>query len=981
MTTTYATKKSRRNHGKVLNQSERLISWYQDVDIDELRALEMSEYQQEQANQAFLEWSRGKDAPAKPIHIAQHASFSKEPENLSVIERKLYEANKQDFEWYRTYFADLPEYLTKYFANRYLSILKEKGNREANTFLREKMHPAQARVRLVLTQYSQLPTTHKITLLSEENDIEQSDFQPPQQKQMGFDFDRIEQNAKPAKERILAELERDELKDMAFKLSCIIGKKMQILTQQHKQETEDEVDEALIIVYTLLAQFVSSLGIKPPRKYKKQTAMSASTDTLKMMDEKWILNRLKRIRKIMREHLAIAMGQVSKRASAYCSWDCLREHKEQKEKNWEFIKNGMLFEEETGEEAELMGMVLKSISNPAILRHELMARCRGYEDIGNLLNLQGMFLTLTAPGKYHNGYQNGGFISHWNGASPKQTQDYLNNVWQRIRAKLAREEIRWFGLRVAEPHHDGTPHWHLLLWVRPQDALRVSDIFIRYAVKAEAMELFSKAELYYPVNCQAKNYVIAYQEKIEKASCFKVPTKLYAKHYPCALADLRPEVEIPEQVKVATMQNQVTSLNINYKARCDVKFIDPSQGTATGYIAKYIAKNIDGYAMDDHLADETKFFNAKTGKEEGKSVKDMAKNVCAWKSRWAIRQFQFFGGAPVTTYRELRRYANLDKSSFMDYLTQLSRDEMLEIYKEMERKPNKKFVGPPIPDFLLTDRKRFDAKRLFVMLSENYQPSLENQNGSAVAAMEAADKGDFQGYIMGQGGPFVAHKDLTVKNVYLELPFASPHGETVRKLEGFDASGVMVKTRVKNWTITKKPTTKTRIEKEYEVFKPTENPNTWKISRKRISQQETDQAEAGALALSGGSAASRSSVNNCTRPQSEQVNSDHDIELSPLVEYEITRLINEHDLAESFRQNLLKGRWLRVTKEKSVKLHIGDGERRPDQIVYRNEFKPDLSWLGEEAEPEPEVIQLTEEDDYPQPNLSHFEYVEDWPLA
>ncbi|MBF4349296.1 replication endonuclease, partial [Vibrio anguillarum] len=110
---------------------------------------------------------------------------------------------------------------------------------------------------------------------------------------------------------------------------------------------------------------------------KKQTPLSATTDILKMSDEKWILNRLVRVRKIMREHLAIAMGQVSKRASAYCSWDCLREHKEQKEKNWEFIKNGMLFEEETGEEAELMGMVLKSISNPAILRHELMARCRG----------------------------------------------------------------------------------------------------------------------------------------------------------------------------------------------------------------------------------------------------------------------------------------------------------------------------------------------------------------------------------------------------------------------------------------------------------------------------------------------------------------------------------------------------------------------------------------------------------------------------
>ncbi|MBF4265286.1 replication endonuclease, partial [Vibrio anguillarum] len=87
-------------------------------------------------------------------------------------------------------------------------------------------------------------------------------------------------------------------------------------------------DAALIIVYELLARFVRSLGIKPARKYKKQTPLSATTDILKMSDEKWILNRLVRVRKIMREHLAIAMGQVSKRASAYCSWDCLREHKE-----------------------------------------------------------------------------------------------------------------------------------------------------------------------------------------------------------------------------------------------------------------------------------------------------------------------------------------------------------------------------------------------------------------------------------------------------------------------------------------------------------------------------------------------------------------------------------------------------------------------------------------------------------------------------
>ncbi|MCR9569977.1 replication endonuclease [Vibrio alginolyticus] len=791
-----------------------------------------------------------------------------EPDDLSVLERKLFEANPEDFEWARERIKDLPDYLTKYFVTRYISVFEKKSRREANIFLRERMGPAADRALMVLRKYKKLPTTQKVSLLSEEfSDTEQSDF--ANNKQAYFDFEKVERNRKPVKSRLLAELEPSEIKEMAFKISVIVDRFIRLESDKYHAKTELGTTMAVVFTYEQVAKFVTdTFGVKPPRKYKEQSELSALQDISKLISEKWWCGRLNKIRKIMREHLAIAMGQVSSKASPYASWDCVREHQAQQTANYEYIKQCQLLDEETGEEADLWDMVKKSVANPAIRRHELMVRCRGCEDIGNELGLQGLFLTLTTPAKYHNSYKKGGFIGHWNGASPRDAQTYLNNVWQRIRAKLGRKDIRWFGVRVAEPHHDGTPHWHLLIWVKPENKELVTEIFVDYATKEDKHELFDK---------QGK---------------------------------------------------------FDHSARCDVGEIDPELGTATGYIAKYISKNIDGFAMGDEVSDET-----------GKSVKDMAKNVSAWKSRWNIRQFQFFGGAPVTTYRELRRFANQNKKAFMEYLFMQERVDLLTIYSMLQRD----LVGPIKPSKLITNEE------LMKVIGDSYQARTKSEDASITDTLKAADHGNWQGYIMGQGGPFVKREDLLIVNSYEVLPFASPHGEDVRKIEGFATPEETIKTRTKVWTIQKK-------------------------------SKVNDEAKACALGSEatafGASGSSRSSVNNCTEPEKVQVCD------------QLTRLLNPKQIKakdsptmdDAALAALLRGSSVRVDEVTSIQIRPAEvdehGNKRPAQLVEISRAPAeDRNWLEFEswdkvfAQPE----QATAE--YKQPDLSFFpEREDDWPM-
>ncbi|KLQ50842.1 replication protein [Enterobacter hormaechei subsp. steigerwaltii] len=447
------------------------------------------------------------------------------------------------------------------------------------------------------------------------------------------------------------------------------------------------------------AGFISQqFNVTPPKWERVINKVFDKNDiapaVIRMFTETWWRNRLRRIAAAWREHLQIAVGNVSKKRHAYASKNCVTDWREQKRRTREFLK-GLDLEDEDGNRISLIEKYDGSVANPAIRRCELMTRIRGFENICNELGYVGEFYTLTAPSKYHATTKAGYRNTKWKGASPSDTQSYLTGLWARIRAKLHREEIRIFGIRVAEPHHDGTPHWHMLMFMLPEDVERARLIIRDYAWEEDHHELRS-----------------------DKAK----------------------------------------------KARFHAEAIDPDKGSATGYVAKYISKNIDGYALDGETDDES-----------GELLKETAPAVSAWAARWHIRQFQFIGGAPVTVYRELRRLADTET-----------------------------------------------AHGLSVEFA---------------AVHDAADAGDWAGYVNAQGGPFVRRDDLQVRTLYEPRAEFNQYGEETVCIRGVYDSAIGAGTPIL-----------TRL-------------TQWKIVPKCAVDLAVD--------VKGAPAPSRSSVNNCTGSESD----------------------------------------------------------------------------------------------------------------
>lgn len=322
----------------------------------------------------------------------------------------------------------------------------------------------------------------------------------------------------------------------------------------------DDGDEVLEHLEAILLQ--SSLK---PRKGK-----FISGDIARYCCEKWWSKRLRRLQAISIEELALYIRVVSKQSQIYISDVSFANSRERKRRNDVFLSSLEAINEQ-GDCIELADIAKSTTANPVNRRNELMARLHGFEVYADKHGYVADFLTITCPSRMHSVHKSGKPNEKYDGTTPKQAQTYLASQWAKARSQLDKLNIEYFGFRVVEPHHDGTPHWHLLVFM-----------------KTEQQELL----------------------------CSTI------KHY---------ALEIDGDEKGAQ------------KYRFKVEPICKSKGSAVGYIAKYISKNIDGYGVDND--------------SYGKPANVSALRICEWSSLWGIRQFQQFGGPPVTIWREARRLA------------------------------------------------------------------------------------------------------------------------------------------------------------------------------------------------------------------------------------------------------------------------------------------------------------------------------------
>ena len=246
-------------------------------------------------------------------------------------------------------------------------------------------------------------------------------------------------------------------------LSTIISRF--IIQRIDSQDVVDICPSALINHINLLGEKERYFSCKLPIIKLPSGKKSILLNKLKC--ERWWFRKLNKKINQERELLKIAIGVVCFKNQAYASNETVNAYTRKVEAEKKYLSTLSFKCKNTG-----VNICLSDLKSSDQRRFsEFIVTSKGIEKRAKSLGLIASLLTLTLPSQYHPNPENGD-SSLWQGYTPEDGYNQLTCLTNRFNKMIHKaglyDNSGYYSIRAIEIHHDATPHFHVLIFYRPE---------------------------------------------------------------------------------------------------------------------------------------------------------------------------------------------------------------------------------------------------------------------------------------------------------------------------------------------------------------------------------------------------------------------------------------------------------------------------------------------------------------------------------
>ncbi len=335
-----------------------------------------------------------------------------------------------------------------------------------------------------------------------------------------------------------------------------------------------------------------------------------------------------------REHFFLRLHLVGNRGEAYVSDAQLHTRTAQLRRQEKWMKDTVLIPRYlTPDALEAGAMTLKSVASSPVQRFaKLYTFVKAIDVLGQENGLAAGMLTITLEPEWHPNPSHG--QNRWNGGTPRDAHRSMGKRWQSVLRDLDRAGVGVSGLRVAEPHKDGCPHWHLWLLYRP----------------AAESQILATVMKFFPNKLKVRAPNRKGEDSTGADRVFDT---------------------------VADLQTGAGRAAMYAKegAQVELSRIDRRISSGASYAMKYLLKTVDaGNNLNEQVGLLPKDKEEAQKKAKREEHKASARRVDAYRALWGINAGQLFGVAKcLTAWDELRRLEDAPSHPLLAKLWALAR--------------------------------------------------------------------------------------------------------------------------------------------------------------------------------------------------------------------------------------------------------------------------------------------------------------------